>query len=83
MVNNRIGEWVGPYKVITADYSSKLVYIREIEDGFPRPYNFAQVKRYVSATDVSRAFLLDVQEGLKKPCKRIPPCTPDGSSDNK
>lgn len=66
LVNNRIGEWVGPYSVITADYSSKIVHVRETEDGPLRPYNFAQVKRYISAAEVSRAFFLDLNMCLKR-----------------
>ena len=65
IVNNRIGEWVGPHTVASADYSSKIVHAKESEQGLPRPYNFAQVKPYVSATEASRAFLLDVQRSLK------------------
>ena len=65
IVKNRIGEWVGPHTVASAGYSSKIVHVKESEQGLPRPYNFAQVKPYVSATKASRAFLLDVQRSLK------------------
>lgn len=51
IVNSRIGERIGPYEVVTADYSVKTVHVRESEEGLRRPYNSVQVRHYVSETD--------------------------------
>ena len=65
-INNRIGEWVGPYSVATADYGTKIVHVQESQDDLARPYNFAQVKPYISEVNVSHAFLAELHSGLKE-----------------
>ena len=66
IINNRIGEWVGPYSVATVDYRTKIVHVKESQDGLSRPYNFAQVKPYVSERAPSHAFLVEVHRGLNE-----------------
>lgn len=72
IVNNRIGECVGPHEVVTVDCSAKMVHVKYSREGLPRPYNFAQVKPYMSEMAVSHAFLVDIQKGLKIYSKEEP-----------
>lgn len=45
VVNNHIGEWIGPFRVETIDRVKKLVYIRRGKS--ITPYNQTQVKPYL------------------------------------
>ena len=42
--NNRIGEWLGPFTVLSVDDEKKLVYVKEAKIGAARPFNVVQVK---------------------------------------
>ena len=45
VVENRIGEWKGPYRVQGFEKEKKLVFVKETEGGSPRPFNMSQVKK--------------------------------------
>lgn len=66
VVNNRIGEWLGPFRVINMDPSKKLVLIQMREGETPKPYNVVQVKPYFPASSLSQLFLSDILDGLDK-----------------
>lgn len=45
-VENRIGEWLGPFVVHGTDPERKLVYVQDVKVGPARPFNVTQVKHY-------------------------------------
>ena len=63
IVNNRIGEWIGPMTVHTYDDKKKLVYIIE-KNGEVKPYGLVQVRRYYHPEDISRSFLITLNNRL-------------------
>ena len=65
-VDNRIGEFVGPFKVLGTDYERRLVYVQDCKIGPARPFNIAQVKTYRTSDALSYAFVSNVGEGLRE-----------------
>ena len=64
-VNNRIGEWVGPYPVDDWDPDKKLVFVRDTPVGPSRPFNLVQVKKYHRPEFTAHTFLFDLTDGLR------------------
>jgi len=63
VVNNRIGEWLGPYTVDNYIDEKKLVYVR-YKDNDIRPFGIAQVKRYLTPELTAFSLLEDINERL-------------------
>lgn len=66
IVGGRIGEWIGPFPVATWDPARKLVYIRDVKVGPPRPFNLAQVKKYLEPEAAAYTHVLEIVEGLRR-----------------
>ena len=65
-MNHRIGGWLGPFEVIATDEDKKLVYVRDAKIGAARPFNIAQVKRYLSPDVVAHCFMSGLKYKLRK-----------------
>lgn len=65
LLSNRIGEWVGPYPVDDWDPEKELVFVRDSPVGPCRPFNLAQVKKYLRAKVSSHTFVWNVVKGLR------------------
>ena len=66
IVGNRIGEWLGPLKVDGVNYAKKLVYVRDVDIGPPRPFNVVQVKPYYSPELLAHSFLCDLDKAFER-----------------
>lgn len=62
--NNCIGEWVGPHFDDGWDHQKRLVYVQDRKYGPSRPFNLAQVKRYLHAHIPSHSHILEMTKGL-------------------
>ncbi len=61
-MNNRIGEWIGPFSVDFTNESKNLVYVRDVKVCNARPLNVAQVKPYYSPEDIAHAFVESLRD---------------------
>eukprot|EP00737_Agarophyton_chilense_P000247 gb/GEZJ01000282.1/.p1 GENE.gb/GEZJ01000282.1/~~gb/GEZJ01000282.1/.p1 ORF type:complete len:768 (+),score=79.54 gb/GEZJ01000282.1/:1785-4088(+) len=57
LTDNRIGEWVGPFKVLSFAPEKKIVYIQDVKIGNAKPFNVAQVKPYLAPEMVAHSFM--------------------------
>ena len=64
LVESRIGEWIGPFEVIGADESKKLVYVQDSKIGAARPFNIAQVKRYLPPETLANHVIDEIADRL-------------------
>lgn len=64
IVNNRIGEWIGPYTVENYGAEKRFVYVRYENDNAIKPFGIAQVKRYLSPEITAYSLLADINEPL-------------------
>ena len=64
MVENRIGEWIGPFRIHAVDQKRKLVFVQDVRFGSARPFNLTQVKWYHSPEAINHSFFSDMREGL-------------------
>lgn len=46
VVNNRIGEWLGPYEVDSMDTTKKLVFVKDVKVDPASPFKVVQVELY-------------------------------------
>ena len=46
VINNRIGEWLGPFVIDSFNVSTKLVHIRCGKDDEIKPFSLAKIRRY-------------------------------------
>ncbi len=56
-MENRIGEWIGPYTVETIDHSSKIVTVKKDENSQFERYNMTQVKPILRPVEATNAFM--------------------------
>lgn len=56
-VNNRIGEWLGPFSVLATDDQKKLMYIQDAKIGAARPFGAGQVKPYLDPESAAHSFM--------------------------
>ena len=63
-VENRIGEWIGPFVVQAVDREKKLVFVQDSTVGAVRPFGQTQVKPYLTADEASTSFFQDLREAL-------------------
>ena len=61
VVENRIGEWVGPYTVKSFDENSRIVLVQKSEDAPHERYNITQVKHLLEPETASISFVDDVR----------------------
>ena len=64
LVENRIGEWVGPYTVKSFDERSRIVLVQKDEDAPHERYNIAQVKPFLRPEAAATSFLDTVRNTL-------------------
>eukprot|EP00171_Calliarthron_tuberculosum_P023746 IDg23746t1 len=63
-VNNRIGEWLGPFIVHSFEPEKKLVLIQDTANGSPRPFNVTQVRKYHTPEELSRMHFAELHHSL-------------------
>lgn len=63
-VNNRIGEWLGPYVVKGIDRDRKLIYVQIKENETPKAFGLAQVKPYFTPTHAAHTFFASLRDAL-------------------
>ena len=56
-VENRIGEWLGPYSVVSSDPNSKFVLVQKSADARYEMYSVVQVKPFLQPTEASPDFI--------------------------
>lgn len=64
-VNNRIGEWLGPYIVRGVNMSRKIVYVQLKENDQPKTFGLAQVKKFLWHDDLNIGFVADLGNALR------------------
>ena len=64
VVENRIGEWVGPYTVKSFDENSRIVLVQKTEEALHERYNVTQVKHLIEPEIVSTQIVDDVRRTL-------------------
>ena len=64
IVNNLIGEWVGPFTVESFDLRRRFVHVRDVQVGPAKPFGFAQVKNYLSAESTTESLFAELQDIL-------------------
>lgn len=63
-VNNKNGEWLGPYIVKEMDIDQKLIYFQMKGDKLPKTFELAQVKKYLRFEENVNASFLSILEPL-------------------
>lgn len=63
-VNNRIGEWLGPFTVCGVNMDSKLVYVHLKESESPKAFGLAQVKKYHPPEISTNHLFTDLHDAL-------------------
>ena len=64
VVDNGIGEWIGPFTVLAADETQKIVFVQDVRIGAARPFNIAQVKHYNTPETLANSFFAALEKGL-------------------
>ena len=59
-VESRIGEWIGPLTVVAVDFEQKQVFVQDVKIGAARPFNIAQVKRYLTPETLAHSFIVGI-----------------------
>lgn len=62
IVNNKIGEWLGPYIVDNYGSDRKLVWVQIGDDNPPKPFGLAQVKRYYEPEQIATTFIIEISD---------------------
>ena len=60
-VNNRVGEWIGPFSVERVEADKKILFIRDDKKNKENPFNFAQVKKYYHSDTLSRLYMTELR----------------------
>lgn len=60
LIENMIGEWVGPFDVEGVECNNKSVVFRDVNIGASRPFKIVQVKPYFTPEILSHAFITDL-----------------------
>lgn len=66
IVNNRIGEFLGPYKVRSFNCETKLVYIEDEKSKSIQPFCTTQVKPYILPQKLSTTYMAQLGHALKR-----------------
>lgn len=64
VVDSRIGEWIGPFTVLAADETKKIVFVQDVRIGAARPFNIAQVKHYNTPETIANSFFAALVKGI-------------------
>ena len=64
-VENRIGEWVGPYTVISYDSEAKIVMVQKSVEAKYERYSTSQVKPFMQPTEVATEFVRFLHSALQ------------------
>ena len=64
LVENRIGEWIGPYTVKSFNEDFRIVLVQQSEDAPQKRYNITQVKPFLGPEEASTCFVNDVRKAL-------------------
>lgn len=57
VTENRIGDWLGLYKIITMDLKSKIVIGGRNDDSLNERYNIVQIELFREATECAASFM--------------------------
>ena len=57
IVENQIGQWVGPYTVVTVDLDAKITSVKKDENSALERYNLVQVQLFISTAEASAAIM--------------------------
>lgn len=68
IVNNQIGEWLGPFEIEGMDERAKIAYIRDDVNSPARPFNIVQIKPYYSPDILAGDFISDVNNFFSYHC---------------
>ena len=63
-VENRIGEWLGPYIAYGTDPERQLVYVQDVKVGPACPFNLTQVKHYREPEQINYTLFEELRESL-------------------
>lgn len=63
-VNNRIGQWLGPFVVEGVDEQRELLLVGDQPWNPARPFNVSEVKPYRTPEQLSQAFIVDLDNCL-------------------
>ena len=55
-VENRIGEWLGPYKVVAVDVTSKILAVQKDEQSTLERFNLTQAKPFLRPQETAESF---------------------------
>jgi len=66
IIANRIGDWMGPFKVVSYDHEQKLVYVKEDDRGSTKPFGVAQVKPYLSPTEGADTLFAQLNDAVRQ-----------------
>ena len=66
LVENQIGEWIGPYTVTNYDAQAKIVLVQKDENSHHERYNLVQVKPFLSPEPASRNYFTTIHSSLRK-----------------
>ena len=64
VIENRIGEWLGPYTVVTHDAQSKIVLVRKNDKSTPERYNITLVKLFIEPIPAATNFMTKLNSAL-------------------
>ncbi len=65
VMNDRIGEYLDPSRVLGMDARKKMVYVQDVEIGNAPPFTTTQVKRYFPLEDIAHYFIYEISRGLR------------------
>ena len=58
------GEWIGPFRLLAADETKKLVFVQEVRIRAARLFDVAQGKHYYTPETLANSFFADLNKGL-------------------
>ena len=57
VVESRVGQWLGPYTVVTIDVNAEIVIVRKDKESLIKSYNMVRVKTFLAPTESSTVFM--------------------------
>lgn len=63
VVENRVGEWIGPFTVLAADETKKIIFVQDFRMGAARPFNMAQVTHHNTPETLANSFFTALGKG--------------------
>lgn len=65
VLDNCLGEWIGPFKILDMDADKNLAYVQDVKVGNARPMHVAQVLRYYEHEQIGYSMFLDIERVLR------------------